>query len=246
MNKLRIAACDDNKIALDMIANAVKNYFILQDYEVEIETFTEVNSIRRRLTETEFHLLLLDIDMPVMDGISMGKELRNHGYHTSIIFVSNREDKVFAALKVKPDGFIRKSHILEDIPEVLATYLQTHHENITQSLIIESRDQLKVIPYNEILYIEGNKKSQLIYAENKGEPVPIRTTMQELEKELEPLGFIRIHKGYLVNYKHIQIIGDTEIVIDDDKKLPISRRKLQEVKSRFLDLMQSKGIIVLK
>ncbi|MFT4146801.1 MAG: response regulator transcription factor [Mobilitalea sp.] len=246
MNKIRIAACDDNNIALDMIANAVKNYFIMQDYEVEMETFTEVTSIRKRLTETEFHLLLLDIDMPVMDGISLGNELRNRGLRTSIIFVSNREDKVFASLKVKPDGFIRKSHILEDIPEVLSIYLQTHLENITQNLIIESRDQLHVIPYLDILYIEGNKKYQLLYRVNKVEPIPIRVTLQELEKELEPLGFIRIHKGYLVNYKHIRLIGDTEVEMDNTMKLPISRRKLQEVKSRFLDLMQRKGIVVIK
>ncbi|HWT73140.1 MAG TPA: LytTR family DNA-binding domain-containing protein [Mobilitalea sp.] len=246
MNKYRIAACDDNRTALDIIANAIINCFQMHKLEVEMETFTEVKSLKKRLSETEFHLLVLDIDMPVMDGITFGKELRAHGNKTSIIFASNREDKVFDSLKVQPDGFIRKSHIIEDIPEVIEAYLQAHREEVTQKLVIQNRDQLIVIPLDDILYIEGNLKYQMVHVNLKKDPIPLRRPMQELEEELSSKGFLRIHKGYLANYKHIRIIMDLEIELDNNEKLPISRRKIQEVKASFMDLMQNKGTIVFK
>lgn len=246
MNKYRIAACDDNRTALDIIANAIVNCFQMHKLEVEIETFTEIKSLKKRLTETEFHLLVLDIDMPVMDGISFGKELRASGNKTSIIFASNREDKVFDSLKVQPDGFIRKSHIIDDIPEVIEAYLQAHQEDETQKLILQNRDQLYIIPLADILYIEGNLKSQMVHTNLKKDPIPLRRPMQELEDELSIKGFIRIHKGYLVNYRHIRIIGDMEVELDNNEKIPISRRKIQDVKAGFMNLMQNRGTIVFK
>jgi DNA-binding LytR/AlgR family response regulator len=246
MNKYKIAACDDNRTALDIIANAIVNSFQKHNLEVYIETFTEVKALKKRLEETEFHLLLLDIDMPVMDGIMFGKELRAHGNKTSIIYVSNREDRVFESLKVSPDGFIRKSHIIEDIPDVIEAYLLAHNEDKMEKLMIQNRDKLCVVPLKDILYIEGNKKCPMVHVSEKEELIPLRRSMQELENELASEGFLRIHKGYLVNYKHIRIIGDTDVELDNNERVPISRRKIQEVKEGFLKLMQNRGSIVIK
>ena len=77
-------------------------------------------------------------------------------------------------------------------------------------------------------------------AETK-EPVVVHRKMQDLEEELSSEGFLRIHKGYLVNYDYIRLIGDTCVLLTNGERIPISRRKIQETKQQFLKLMRTQG-----
>ena len=52
--------------------------------------------------------------------------------------------------------------------------------------------------------------------------------------ELVPQGFIRIHKGYLVNYRFIRRIDDTDVVLDNGERVPLSRRKIPESHKIFV------------
>lgn len=55
-------------------------------------------------------------------------------------------------------------------------------------------------------------------------------TMREYEKMLSEKGFIRIHKGFLVNFRNIYSIEQKDVVLDDDQKLPLSRNRISETK----------------
>ena len=69
--------------------------------------------------------------------------------------------------------------------------------------------------------------------------------MQELEEELSGYGLLRIHKGYLLNYRFIRRIGDNEVTLTNGEKLPISRRKYQEIREAYMVLMQNEGGVML-
>ena len=62
-------------------------------------------------------------------------------------------------------------------------------------------------------------------------------TMEKLEEITDQFGFIRIHKGYLVNYRFIQHVSSTEVTLSDGIKLPIGRSKAPEVKKKYLKLI---------
>lgn len=61
----------------------------------------------------------------------------------------------------------------------------------------------------------------------------IRYKLSDLEEQLAPYGFIRIHKSFLVNYRFIHCIVKTECILDDQTSLPISRLRAAEVKEKF-------------
>ena len=67
--------------------------------------------------------------------------------------------------------------------------------------------------------------------------------MSEMEDELAPTGFIRIHKGYLVNCEHIQLIQEGQVRLSNGEVLPLSRRKVLEAKQRFLIYMRTHGAL---
>ena len=56
---------------------------------------------------------------------------------------------------------------------------------------------------------------------------------------------MRIHKGYLVNYKYIRRLEDTEAVLTNGERIPLSRRRVQEIRKRYLELMRGRGTVIL-
>lgn len=244
MEKLRIAVCDDETFALDVIKEAIGK--VLQEKKVqgEVRTFINAESLEKKMREVSFDLLLLDIDMPVVDGIAFGKKLRGQRNKVDIIYVSSREDKVFDSLRVNPYGFIRKNHFLEDIPQVLGGYLDQREDGKESRVVLQLKDQTETVNIEDILFIEGARKYQQFYIVGREKPLAVRKQMQELEEEFKDYGFIRIHKGYLVNYKHIQVFKENDVVLDNGMSLPMSRRKAAEVKDYYMELMKNEGSII--
>ncbi len=73
----------------------------------------------------------------------------------------------------------------------------------------------------------------------------LRKQMQQLEEELSAQGFLRIHKGYLVNYRFIRKICDMDVILTTEERLPVSRRRLTEIREGYMELMQSEGALML-
>ncbi|MBR0409357.1 MAG: LytTR family transcriptional regulator [Clostridia bacterium] len=101
------------------------------------------------------------------------------------------------------------------------------------------------IQMDKLQYIEGSGKIQLAHIVGKEQPTELHKSMQELEEELTPQGFLRIHKGYLLNYRFIRRIGDNEVSLTSGELLPISRRKYQEIRDAYMELMQNDGGVML-
>lgn len=244
MEKLRIAVCDDEAFALDVIREAIEKVLLEKKIHGEIRTFANAESLEKKMKEVSFDLLLLDIDMPVVDGIAFGKKLRGQKNKVDIIYVSSREDKVFDSLRVNPYGFIRKNHFLEDIPQVLGDYLDQREDGKESRVVLQLKDQTETVSIEDILFIEGARKYQQFYITGRARPLAVRKQMQELEDEFKDYGFIRIHKGYLVNYKHIQVFKENDVVLNNGMSLPMSRRKAAEVKDYYMELMKREGGII--
>ena len=68
--------------------------------------------------------------------------------------------------------------------------------------------------------------------------------MHALEEELVPAGFIRVHQGYLVNYRQVKLIEDQEVLLTSGEALPISRRKAADVRAKYLELVQKNSQMV--
>lgn len=245
MDKRTVIVCDDDSAARGFIANAVQAAFLELGVEAEIVLCASGSELRTRLSNGYFDLLFLDIDMPGTSGIQLGRQLRDEGNEIAIIYVSNREDKVFDSLKVGPVGFIRKSHLIEDVPDVLRRYLKhTGKKQAGKMLVVETRERVISVPLQDVAYVEGARNCQMLHLEGQAEPCQIRRNLKELEDELAQDGFIRVHKGFLVNYNYIRLIEQDSVLLTSGERVPLSRRKLQEVKSRFLQLMQKNGAVL--
>ena len=236
--KIKIALCDDDARALPVISGAAESAFQAQGIQAEIQHFSSGEELLRAMEETRFQLLLLDIEMPGMDGIAIGKALREKEDSTKIVYVSEAESRVFESFQVQPLGFVRKSNFLNDIAAVVELYKRTSSREQDGDLLeFTTRTGLLTLRSKHVRYIEGSRNYQLIYVDEKREPLEVKMTMERLEQLTEPLGFIRVHKGYLVNCRFIQHISSSEVVLVDGISIPIGRSKAGEVKVKYLTLI---------
>lgn len=239
MKSIRVAILDDNKTALGAVEASVSSIFLERGYEPQTECFETLHALRQA---SPCDLYLLDISVPDGDGIRFARELREGGSMADIIFVSSREDKVFDALQVHPYGFIRKSKFLNDVSAVISGYIdeRTSRES-GRALIVMARGQTLRLDIDDILYIESAGRTQNVFLGSRPEPVPVSESMENLEGLLGREGFLRAHKGYLVNCRYIRLITNTDIRLLNDCRVPVSRRKLTELKEAYLAYMQGQG-----
>ena len=234
----RIALCDDDKSAIPVISGAARSAFEARGFQVKLDTFTAGKDLLDSLDGTTYDLILLDIDMPGLDGIEVGKRVKAFDHAVPVVFVSECEERVFESFSVQPLGFVRKSNFLNDIAAVVEMYEK--YRDMTQSaehVEFAARTSLVSLKISQIRYMEGSRNYQMVYLIDQDEPIEIKMTMERLEEKMNPYGFIRIHKGYLVNYRFIRRIDTSQVILMDGTELPIGRSKVQEVRSQYLSLL---------
>lgn len=236
--RIKVAMCDDNIKALPIIAGAARSAFHDRGVEAEIMLYSSGEKLLASLDKIHYQLILLDIEMPKMDGITLAKKLRGMGNDTKIVFVSEAESRVFESFQVQPLSFVRKSNFLNDITDLVDLYLRTcSREEAGENLELTVRSGIAVVKSRSIRYIEGSGNYQMLHMDSSQPCIEVKMTMDKLEQLTEPLGFIRVHKGFLVNYQYIHRVMQGEIILADGTTIPVGRSHAGEVKAKFLSLM---------
>ena len=228
---IRIAICDNERIALDSIQDHVSRAFNGQ--ELEIERFESGAALRARIVEgAGFDLLFLDINMPDINGIFLAKHIKPLIGECLLIFVSSQEDAVFESFSASPFRFLRKSRMEEEMPQIARDILLALREKPSQSIVLKYRQSfLRLNPYR-VLYLESNGKVQTIHLIDRS--VEVNYRLKELEEMFRPFGFLKPHNSYLVNCRFISSIRQTDIYMDNGERLPVSKHRLKEVKQFYL------------
>lgn len=245
MDTVRIAVCDDKENIAEIIYNAVKGAFGKNGLNAQIERYNTAELLWRAMQIRVFDLVFLDIGLPKMDGISLGEKLRSVGNRTDIVYVSAREDRVFDTFKVHPFDFVRKSNFLGDLSRVIDNYIESRIKKQSDVLVVQNKSGVMNVPLADVVYFEGAGKIQLIHSVGLKEPIRIYRSMEQIEAELGGKGFIRIHKGLLVNYRYISRILVSDVELTTGELLPLSRRRATAIKEEYLELLKSGGSVVL-
>ena len=234
---LKIALLDDDKTALLISKGAIESFFQEKNIAISLDAFSSPGNFLAMAKEENYRLVFLDIDMPELNGLQVGEQLKGFNPQTDIIYISQREDLVFDTLKLHPFGFIRKSKIIQDFASVLElfvnTALNTQSEN--KKITISSKKETISADIDSVMYIEGNKNYQTFYLKD-GNVFDARVLMGDLETKLKEHGFIRVHKGYLVNYLFIRHVGVNEVTLTNNKILPLSSKRKDEIMEEYLSI----------
>lgn len=229
---IRFAICDDEPVALDMLADGLTRAFAGQ--AIAMERFDSGAALRAALLDDHrFDALLLDINMPDINGIYLARHIKPLLGDALLIFVSSQDDAVYDSLTAEPFRFLRKGRLETELPQLARDILVKLQGRKDECLTLRYRKTFVRVDPCRVLYIESKGKTQEIHL--PGQVVEVNYRMKELEPLLAPYGFLKPHNSYLVNYRFVSSIRPTELVMDGGLTLPVSKHRLKEVKEQYLN-----------
>lgn len=232
---LNIAIVDDNLEYLKIIHEHIDN--IMDEIKCDqyiLKTFTD--GIQLIESGIKYDLLLLDIDMPTINGFELAEKINNNTSiqdATTIIFISTYDNLVYESFKYSPLRFIRKNKIDEELGEAIQAFLCKREHN-GYPLMFSTDLGKRSISVNDIIYIEV--QSHKLYVHEKEKLTIANGNLKDVEEQLCAYGFIKTHQSFLVNFRYINFINHSEIILDNGTSIPLSRGRYEQVKKEYMVL----------
>lgn len=233
---MRIAVCDDNRIILDEISAMLDEYSESRKIKIRYSCFESYEEIIDRIDD--FDLFLLDYRMndsnkhnSGIDGIEFAKLLREKSGKTKgVIFITAYPEIVYDAFEVRAYRFLTKPIDKQKLFKALDDY--TVSCNDSDTLLVKANDEVHVIKISDIYYLEVSRKDTFIYLKDRC--LKCHRTISSFEKELEPYGFMRIHRSFIINTRRIVSFDTRTARLDNGEKIFISQKKYPELCEAYL------------
>ena len=228
MGKIRIAICDDEQNIRSYLAALIRR----EDSSCRISEYASAEAYLA--AGEDYDLLLLDIELGggagspgSMDGMALARRLRSlpPDRQPLIIFVTGYESYVYQAFDVEAFQYLVKpvdEGRFADVFRRAAEKLSVLEKQRQRTLLVQYAGSSRVIPLENIRYVESRGHKLLLHL--KEGTVEYYGKIGELELELGGQ-FARIHKGYLVNLRHVEEYARGQVTLTGGEKLTISKYK---------------------
>lgn len=234
---IRIAFVDDDEQYLSDAQKYVALYAEESGEKFQITTFlTGMDFITDY--RPVYDIVFLDIEMPLMDGMSIAKNLRKLDDKICIVFITRMHQYAVEGYEVNAVDFIVKPIKQANFIDKLKKAIAVSRTLKETEIFIKTDDGFVRVPVSKIYYVEKDK-NYLLYRTEMGE-YRERGTLDGAEQNLKDCGFSRCNSGCLANLRNVQRLSPCEVVINGIS-LPISRSRMKAIKSDLFAWLKKGG-----
>lgn len=224
---MRIFLCDDEPKILSDLSRKVQECLP----ESEIVLYESGEALLCALRTEKCDILLLDIDMPGMSGLDIAKEMTGLASKPLLVFVTSHDELVYDSLFYHPFGFIRKSYLNQELPKILEDCKRELSSREKHFCFHQASGDVR-LNLQEILYFEADGNYLKVITEK--ESFRFRETLTSVENALSDSGFVRVHKGFLVNQVAVKILESTGVELVNGDMIPFGRMYIEEAKEKLM------------
>jgi DNA-binding LytR/AlgR family response regulator len=181
--------------------------------------------------EKDYDILLLDIEMGTMDGVTMAKRLRQNNDAVQIVFITGYSDYISEGYEVAALHYLMKPVKEEKLCSVLDRAAKKLSKN-EKILTFESGKEMARVPIYQIRYADVLKNYVTIHAATD---VTVKMTLGELEKQLDER-FCRVGRSIIVNLTQVRRVTKTELKLADGTVLPLPRGAYEDVNRAIINM----------
>lgn len=246
-NKLNCIIVDDEPLALSILAthiSKIKSLHLIQECSNAMEAFEAMH-------KNKIDLLFLDINMPVISGLSFLRSLKEP---PAVILTTAYTEYALEGFELdaidyllKPISFERFNKAVNKVLankniDKVTTILETHEPTTTtidttskNYFFVKSSGKLIKVNFNEINYVEGMKDYLKIHTSSQ--TIVTHQTMKAMEELLPTNLFMRVHKSYIIAINSIKTIDGSSIFLDINKtEIPLG----SSYKDALMDIINKK------
>ncbi len=236
---IKIGICDDNEIEYMLLKKIVTTLLTEKGLDYEISTFSKGEELLSAMEKEAFQLLFLDIMMEGIDGIHLGKLIRNHDLDTEIIYCTSSQEFLLASYEVFALGYVIKPYEVVQIGRLLDYFIHKHGISSTKYIMVKSNFMKRKIFFDEIIYVESMNKVVLFQTSSSGE-IKVYDKLGNIEKELNNDNFLRCHQSYIINMDFVARMDESEFITITNQVIPIRRKDRKLLRERYYSYMEKK------
>lgn len=235
---IQIAICDDQSDCLEALKQNTHRYLKekVPELSYELDVFSHPDELLKSCEKKKYNLLLLDIIMPMVDGIRAAKEIQAENPSAFFIFCTSSRDYPIDAYTVNTIHYLTKPISYAEFETALDRFI-VRLDNKEKAYIRFSDDSGFIwdCPVRELLYIQvaGNDCTiHLMSEENR----VLRKSLRKLSEELSGYPMLyRMGASYIINLEAVRKIDGAEAVLRNREKVFIPRGAATEMRRRFVE-----------
>lgn len=229
---LKLAVCDDCEANRQYLSSLAKRWALTNGHTLVISSFASAESFLFHYADkNDYDILLLDIEMGAMDGVSMAKKIRCTNDAVQIIFITGYSDYISEGYEVAALHYLLKPVRQEKLFSVLDRAALKVSKN-EKMLTLETGGEMIRIPVYRIRYAEVCGNYVTIHA---AADITVKMTLSELENRLDER-FYRAGRSAIVNLTMISRVTKTEIHLNDGSDIPLPRGAYDNINQAIIRL----------
>ena len=227
---MRIAICEDEDKYAEQLTEYINEW--AKERNILMEIFAHVTA-EKFLYEWEdgedYDVIFLDIKMGSMTGMELAKIIRRTNRDVAIVFATNMKEYAIGGYSVAALQFLLKPVRKEDCVACLNKVYTS--DRIRKYFVFNDFDKTLRIPHEDIIYIEMfSHSATLITAKDE---YTFRKTISQLLKELDDDLFVKCHKSYIINIRHVESVSKTFAFMSNGGEVPLSKNIAKYIYERF-------------
>ena len=232
---LRIAICDDMPEFLLQTRYAIEHWKDKPD-NLYIETFEDADALINSHRNKPFDIIMLDIIMPLLNGLDAAKEIRQSDKSVKIVFLTHSSEYAVDSYTVKACNYLLKplntTALFQCLTE-LSEEIALHSKHLT----VRSIAAVHRIMLHDIEVVEAHQKHTLLSLSNGSVIEALEPLYFFEEKLLSDAEFYKCHRSYIVNLYRIKTYTQNELLMRCGYRIPISRSAHKNFETTYFSLL---------
>lgn len=232
---MNLLICDDEAAFGTKVERAAAAFFEERRLPVRCTVCRSGAEALARGDLAEYQVALLDVELEDMNGIALGRELKQRNPELVLVYIS-------AYLEFAPDGYtvnafryILKPNLERALPQCLGEILAEQSRGGRTLPIRQGRTESE-IPLEQIYYLESNLRKIDVYGDIRDTPLAsYYGKLDELPKELFSNGFLRVGRSFVVNMRYIRSIAGYRVYLRNGAELGVTRSNYSAIRSAYLE-----------
>lgn len=219
---IRIAIVEDDELYISQLLKYLEDYQREEREEFSIKVYRDGDGITADY-KAQHDLILMDIQMKFVDGMTAAEEIRKVDSQVVIIFITNMPQYAIRGYEVGALDYILKPVSYFAFCQKLKRALAKLKRPGKKFVVVPIKGGVKRVEASDIYYIESEGHN-LVYYTKEGSFLS-GGTMKSAEEALQEMHFSRGNKGYLINLEHVEGVKDKCAVVKGNKLL-LSRPRM--------------------
>ncbi len=228
---MRIALCDDEPVFLEECRRVIALWAAESGEPCDVRAFVGAQAL---LFETQgeypFDLMLLDVEMPGMDGLALARRIRETDERVRLAFLTQHTDYLMEGYEVGAMRYVIKAQVAGKLPALLGDVCAKLTRAPEYILVTVEKECVK-LDAGKIVYVEAQGRDTLLHLTDG--TLALRMPFARFTREL-PAGFAAAHRSYVVNLTHVEALSKTQCRLAGGESVPVSRACYAPLNQAFL------------